>query len=48
MKVTGLVSQKEYVSKKTDKPGLENKLTVQKARVSNGKTVVTYDEFSEE
>lgn len=47
MKVSGTVSVKEYVNKKTDKPGTENKLVIQKAKVSDGTKVVTYDEFSE-
>ena len=45
MKVTGTVSQKEYINKE-GKPGVENKLIVQSAKVSNGTTVVELDEFS--
>lgn len=47
MKVSGTVSQKEYISKKTEKPGVENKLTVNSVKLSDGKTVVTLDEFTE-
>jgi hypothetical protein len=47
MKVTGSVSQKEYTSKKTGQPGVENKLTVISCKLSDGKQVVRYDEFSE-
>lgn len=48
LKVTGTVSQKEYVSKKTGKPGVENKLTITSCKVSDGKQVVRIDEFFEE
>lgn len=45
VKVTGKVSQKEY-QKKDGTVGIENKLVVESAKVSNGITVVTVDEFS--
>ena len=47
MKVSGTVSQKEYVNKKTDKTGVENKLTLQSVKISDGNKVLTLDEFSE-
>lgn len=45
MKVTGSVSQKEYVNKE-GKPGVENKLIVNTAIVAGNDGLVTVDEFS--
>lgn len=45
MKVTGFVSQREYVNKE-GKPGVENKLVVNSAKVATGNEVLEFDEFS--